>query len=82
MPLCSAISGRWRSRETLKLGGSSHLLKAIAALGLMTLPPDLEGKIYDHPSGVYKCIDGIGILSALPDIEVIHVLPEAAKGVD
>ena len=59
-----------------------HLLKAIAALDLMTLPPDLEGKIYDHPRGVYECIDGIGIPSALPDIEVIHVLPETVEGMD
>ena len=59
-----------------------HLLKAIAALDLMTLPPEFEGKIYDHPRGVYECIDRIGIPSALPDIEVIHVLPETVEGMD
>ena len=59
-----------------------HLLKAIAALDLMTLPPEFEGKNYDHPRGVYECIDRIGIPSALPDIEVIHVLPETVEGMD
>ena len=59
-----------------------HLLKAIAALDLMTLPPELEGKIYDHPRGVYECIDRIGIPSAVPNIEVIHVLPETVEGMD
>lgn len=59
-----------------------HLLTAIAALDLMTLPPELEEKIHDRPRGVYVCIDEIKILPALPDIEVIHVLPKIAKDMD
>ena len=59
-----------------------HLLKAVADLDLMNLPVDLEDRIYDSPQGVYDCVDRIGIPSALPDIEVIHVLPEAVKGMD
>ncbi len=59
-----------------------HLLKALAALDLMTLPPELEERIHDHPHGVYDCIDGIGIRRALPDIEVIHVLPKTVKDMD
>ncbi|MCY4558943.1 MAG: hypothetical protein OXF79_21720 [Chloroflexi bacterium] len=56
-----------------------HLLRAIAALDLMTLPPDLERRIYDDSHGVYDCINRIRIPSALPDIEVIHVLPGSRK---
>lgn len=59
-----------------------HLLRAIAELDLMNLPADLEDRIYDSPQGVYDCVDHIGIPSVLPDIEVIHVLPEAVKGMD
>ena len=59
-----------------------HLLQAIAALGLMSLPPDLERKIYGPSRGVYDCIDSIEIPTALPAIAVIHVLPEAIAGMD
>ena len=59
-----------------------HLLRAVAELDLMNLPVDLEDRIYDSLQGVYDCVNRIGIPSALPDIEVIHVLPEAVKGMD
>ena len=59
-----------------------HLLKAIAALDLMSLPPELEGKIFDLSQGVHACIDRIGIPSTLPDIEVIHILPKAEHALD
>jgi hypothetical protein len=59
-----------------------HLLKAVAELGLMILPDDLEDRIYSSPQGVYECINRIVIPSALPDIEVIHVLPTAVEGMD
>lgn len=59
-----------------------HLLKAIADLDLMILPAELEDRIYGSPQGVYECIDRIEIPSALPDIEMIHVLPMAVEGMD
>lgn len=59
-----------------------HLLKAVAELELMILPVELEDRIYDSSQGVYDCIDRIRLPSALPDIEVIHVLPAAVKGMD
>ena len=59
-----------------------HLLKAVAELDLMILPAGLEDRIYGPPQGVYECIDRIEVPSALPDIEVIHVLPTAVEGMD
>ncbi len=59
-----------------------HLLKDVAALDLMTLPAELEDRIYRSPQGVYECIDRIEIPSALPDIEVIHVLPKTKQKMD
>ena len=59
-----------------------HLLKAIAELDLMILPGELQNRVYDSPRGVYGCIDRIRIPSTLPDIEVIHVLPDTVEGKD
>lgn len=59
-----------------------HLLQAISALDLMTLPPNLEEHIYDRPRGVYDCIEQIDIPAALPEIEVIHVLPKKVKATE
>lgn len=59
-----------------------HLVKAIAKLDLMIPPGELENRIYKSPRGVYDCIDRIRIPSRLPDIEVIHVLPDTVKGKD
>ncbi len=57
-----------------------HLLKTLAGLGMVTLPEQLEGKIYDSPQGVYECIDTIEIATTLPRVEAILVLPEPKKG--
>ena len=57
-----------------------HLLKALACLGMVTLPEQLERKIYDTPQGVYECIDAIEIATTLPRLDVILVLPEPKKG--
>ena len=59
-----------------------HLLRSIAGLGLMTLPDDLEHKIYESPRGVYECIDRTVIASPSPSVGVIHVLPKAIDGKD
>ena len=59
-----------------------HLLKAVSALDLMTLPAELEDRIYGPPVGVYDCIDRIAIRSALPTIGVIHILPKKVDGKD
>ena len=56
-----------------------HLLRAIAELDLMVLPAELQDRIYGPPRGVYDCIDRIAIPSALPAIEVIHVLPKTVE---
>ena len=52
-----------------------HLLEAVAALDLITLPSELENKIYSCPRGVYVDIDSIEICSTLPKLDVIYVLP-------
>ena len=57
-------------------------MKAIAELDLMIPPGELQNRIYDSPSGVYGYIDRIRIPSTLPDIEVIHVLPDTVEGKD
>ena len=59
-----------------------HLLRSIACLGLMTLPDDLEHKIYESPRGVYECLDRTVIASPSPSVGVIHVLPQAIDGKD
>ena len=59
-----------------------HLVKAIAEFDLMIPPGELQNRIYDSPSGVYGYIDRIRIPSTLPDIEVIHVLPDTVEGKD
>ena len=59
-----------------------HLLKAIEALDLMSLPPDLKTKTFCSPRGVFDCIESIGIRSKLPDMEVIYVVPNAVPGLD
>ena len=59
-----------------------HLLKAIAALDLMTLPPNLEVKTFDNPRGVFDCIESIDIPSKLPDMEVVYVVPNADPRID
>jgi len=62
-----------------------HLLQSVAALDLVTLPPELEKRIYDRPRGICGCIERIAIPVALPKIAVIHVLPkkvEATEGMD
>ena len=59
-----------------------HLLTTIAELDLIVLPPELQDRIYGAPRGVHCCIDGIAIPPALPDIEVIHVLPKKVEGKD
>lgn len=59
-----------------------HLLKAIAALDLMELPPDLEHNIYSQPRGVYDCIAAIDIPKRLPVIEIIYIVPTAIEGRD
>ena len=59
-----------------------HLVKAIAELDLMIPPRELQNRIYDSPRGVYGYIDRIRIPSTLPDIEVIHVLPDTLEGKD
>ena len=59
-----------------------HLVKAITKLDLMIPPEELQNRIYKSPRGVYDCIDRIRIPSTLPDIEVIHVLPDTEKGKD
>ena len=53
-----------------------HLLTAIAELGLVTLPPKLEEKVYDSSHGLRKCIDDIEIASSPPAVKVLYVLPE------
>ena len=57
-----------------------HLLRALADLGLMTLPEALEHKIYDSPQGVRECISGIKIAGSQPCLEVILVLPMVKEG--
>ena len=59
-----------------------HLMNTIAELDLMVLPAELQDKIYGFSHGVRDCIDLIEIPSALPDIEVIHVLPKNVEGKD
>ena len=59
-----------------------HLLRALADLGLMKLPPELEHKMYERPRGVYDCIKEIEIEPVLPKLEVIYVLPRANDKVD
>ncbi len=59
-----------------------HLLQAVAALDLATLPPELEERIYDRTRGVYGYIGQIAIRPALPEIAVIHVLPKKVEGMD
>ena len=59
-----------------------HLLRAIAQLDLMVLPTELQDRLYGPPRGVYDCIDRIAIPSALPAIEVIHILPKKVGGKD
>ena len=59
-----------------------HLLQAVADLDLMTLPPNLEERIYCRPRGVYKCIEQIIIPEALPKVAVIHVLPKKVKATE
>ena len=54
-----------------------HLLRALANLELMGLPPELEHKMYVQPRGVYNCIKGVDIEPVLPKLEVIHMLPKA-----
>lgn len=59
-----------------------HLLQALAALDLVTQPPELEERIYDRTRGIYGCIDQITIPAAIPKIAVIHVLPKKAKATE
>lgn len=59
-----------------------HLVKAIAKLDLMIPPGELQNRIYESTRGVCDCIDRIRIPSTLPDIEVIHILPDTVKGKD
>ena len=57
-----------------------HLLKAIARLGLITLPEMFEEKIYDSPRGVYKCIDEIEITDVPAAFKLVVVAPRTVEG--
>ena len=61
-----------------------HLLQDVAALQLITLPRELEERIYDdgRRQGISGCIEQITIPAALPKIEVIHVLPKKEKATE
>ena len=59
-----------------------HLLQAIADLGMMQLPAELEEKIYGDAHGVYECIDDINISHTVRQLEVIYVLPKAKGHID
>lgn len=53
-----------------------HLLTELAAIGLLTLPKELETCIYARNSrGLAKLIDQIVITQALPTLELVYVLP-------
>ncbi len=81
-PVLNEIKSMAKAKKPYARRKYFHLLKAIEALHLMTLPSDLEDKIFGNPRGVYECIDKIEIPATLPDIEVIHVLPMECDDMD
>ena len=66
----------FKATSTVSRGKYFHLLRAIAELGLVSLPSKLEEMIYHSSRGLGKCIDEIQIASTLPKVEVLYILPE------
>ena len=74
-----AISGAERSPDKRKK--YFHLLRILADLCLITLPPNLEEKLYGGKStGVYKCIEQIEVTANPAKPQVVYILPYAEKG--
>lgn len=81
--LCEVKSmAKTRNRPTRKK--YFHLLRALADLGLMKLPSELERKVYDrsYAPGVYDCIEAIKFAPVLPTLEVIYILPTPRDNLD
>lgn len=58
-----------------------YLLRILADLHLVTLPPDLEEKICGgNPRGVYECMERIGVTPNHARPEIVYILPDAEGG--
>ena len=58
-----------------------HLLQILADLRLITLPPNLEEKLYgDESAGVYECMEQIEVTANPAEPKVVYILPDAEEG--